>query len=124
MKHLKKQRRNQNKNSNLNLNETTILKYKDVKSIHQMMHKILKLCKSNKKDCELEIRRKIIGPTRQKEILETIKIEKKDNNMNKNQEILQVPHMRQKEGYDNDEIYNSYAVDDELKKQILMAENN
>lgn len=71
----------------------------------------------------MEIRIKTSDSSRQKELLEKIEIEKTGINLNKNQEILKVPQLRQKEGYENDEIYNSYTVDNELKKQILMAES-
>ena len=100
---------------------TLILKGKEIKTIHNMAHKMLKLCKGHVQDCQLEIRnRRAMMTNRQKQISETVKF----GNSGKSGKETQKPQLKQKEFFENDEINSSYTISDELKQQILRAEKS
>lgn len=105
-----------------NSEDILILKGKEIKTIHKIAHKMLKLCKGNVQDCQLEIRnrRAMMTSNRQKEITETVKF----GNSGKSGKETQKPQLKQKEFFENDEINSSYTISDELKQQILRAEKS
>lgn len=105
-----------------NFEDPLILKGKEIKIIHKIAHKMLKLCNGNVQDCQLEIRnrRAMMTSNRQKEISGTIKL----GNSAKSGKETEKPQLKQKEFFENDEINSSYAISDELKQQILRAEKS
>ena len=114
--HLENQLKDENHNS-------ISLKFKDIKTVSRMIQKLKKICKSSGKNCELEISKKQqLDVNRQKEIGGY-------SNFNSNSKvekplILPIPQMKQKEMIENDEIDKSYSVSEELKEEIMNAENS
>ena len=75
-----------------------------------MAHKMLKLCKGNVQDCQLEIRnRRAMMTNRQKQISETVKF----GNSGKSGKETQNHQLKQKEFFENYEINSSYTISDE-----------
>lgn len=107
-------------------NQSIILKYKDVKMIQKYLNNILKLSKNS--DHVLIVRpEKPSPPFRQKEIDEKILLhsnnaqERSQNTYtNSNKNKLQLK--QKNNNFENDEIFQSFKINDELKKEILQVE--
>ena len=103
-------------------NEIITIKIKKIKALHRILHNLMKLCEPKDKKCELEIRAKRSSkPNRQKEINQQIKFANPKNRVERS--ISEEPKLKQREIYSNDELEKSYDVSDDLRQQIMEAEN-
>lgn len=104
-----------------NPEDSFTMKYKDLKFLHNTFHRFLQLCKSNRFVLKV-LPEKSPLTSRQKEINEniSIKAEKAENSEFKNtQNSLK---LKQKNVFENDELFQSDKINNDLKKEILEAE--
>lgn len=109
-----------------NKSESIVLKYKDVKMLQKYLNNILKLSKNN--DHVLIVKpEKPSNSFRQKEIDEKILLHSNNakNRLQNNNPEFQKKNLQLKEknnNFENDEIFQSFKINDDLKKEILQME--